>query len=49
MIGEWFVAGAAIGFKAFFAVLVFAVCLCVVIALLGAIIGAIRGEEDEEE
>lgn len=46
---EWFIAGAAIGFKAFFAVLVFALCVFVVIAIMGAVIGAVHGEEYDED
>ncbi len=46
---EWFLAGAAIGFKAYFAVLVFALCVFVTIAIIGAIIGAVRGEEYDED
>ena len=39
MIGTWFVAGVAFGFKAFFAALTFVACSAIVTWLLGLVAG----------
>lgn len=39
MIGTWFVAGVAFGFKAFFAALTFVLCGAIVMSLLGLVAG----------
>ena len=45
--GEWVAAGAAFGFKAFFAVFVFALCCCTVLGVLAAIARVFGGREDD--
>ena len=43
---EWFAEGAAFGFKAFFAVLVFMLCCATVLGVLTAIASVFGGRDD---
>ena len=45
---EWVAVGASIGFKAFFAVVVFLLCVCTVLGLLTLVASVFggRGEDD---
>ena len=44
---EWVAAGAAFGIEAFFAVVVFLLCVCTVLGLLTAIASVFGGREDD--
>ena len=43
---EWVAAGAAFGFKAFFAVLVFVLCCAAVLGVLAIVARIFRGDEE---
>lgn len=45
---EWVAAGAAFGFKAFFAVLVFILCSATVLGLLTMLVGLFGGRGEDE-
>lgn len=45
---EWVAAGAAFGFKAFFAVLVFLLCVCTVLGLLTVVASVFGGRGEDE-
>lgn len=50
MISEWIAEGSAFGFKAFFALFVFGVCVMAVlglIAMIGSIAGNGKGDDDD--
>ena len=44
---EWVAAGAAFGFKAFFAVLVFLLCCATVLGVVTALVGVFGGRDDD--
>lgn len=44
---EWVAAGAAFGIKAFFAVVVFLLCVCTVLGLLTVVAGLFGGRDDD--
>lgn len=44
---DWMVAGVAFGFKAFFAALVFLLCMGIVLGLFGAIAKALGGGDED--
>lgn len=44
---EWVAAGAAFGFKAFFAVFVFALCVCTMLGLLAALARVFGGNGND--
>ena len=48
MFAEWFAEGAAFGFRAFFAALVFVLCSGIVLGLFGLIASFFGGDEDDE-
>jgi hypothetical protein len=43
---EWVAVGASIGFKAFFAVVVFLLCVCTVLGLLTVVASVFGGHDD---
>lgn len=45
---EWVAAGAAFGFKAFFAVVVFLLCVCTVFGLLTLVASVFGGRGEDE-
>lgn len=45
---DWMIAGVAFGFKAFFAALVFLLCMGIVLGLFGAIAKALGGGDDDD-
>lgn len=45
---EWVAVGASIGFKAFFAVVVFLLCVCTVLGLLTVVASVFGGNKDGE-
>ena len=47
MFAEWFAEGAAFGFKAFFAVLVFVLCSGIALMLFGLMASFFGGDEDD--
>jgi hypothetical protein len=47
MFAEWFSEGAAFGFRAFFAVFVFVLCIGIVLGLFGLIANFFGGDKDD--
>jgi hypothetical protein len=47
MFAEWFAEGAAFGFRAFFAELVFVLCNGIMLGLFGLIVNFFGGDEDD--
>lgn len=45
---DWMIAGVAFGFKAFFAALVFLLCMGIVLGVLGAFARALGGGDDDD-